>query len=156
MRVDADGQHDIASMRLVLDPVLTGEADLCIGSRFKDGSETYRASVLRRIGINFFAGLISILIRGPVTDPTSGFNAFSTKAIRLFAGQYPSDYPEPEAIVIAKRAGLSVVEVPVKMNTRIAGRSSIRYLKTLYYMIKVTLAIVLNYLRPKKSVNGEL
>ena len=85
-----------------------------------------------------------------MTDPTSGFCAFSPDAIRLFSDHYPPDYPEPEAIVIARRAGLVVEEVPVRMQDRVSGLSSIRYLKTLYYMIKVTLAIVLNYLKPKK------
>lgn len=155
VRVDADGQHDAHSIQSVLDPVLNHDADVCIGSRFKDGSHTYRSSFLRRIGIAFFAKLISALIRTSVTDPTSGFNAFNKQAIQLFAQHYPSDYPEPEAIVIAKRAGLRMIEVPVKMNSRTAGVSSIRYFKTLYYMVKVTLAIILNYLRPRKTVNGE-
>jgi len=152
VRVDADGQHDGQWIQALLDPVLAGNVDLCIGSRFTGKFQGYQSSFLRRIGINFFATLISALIREKITDPTSGFNAFGRSAIKLFLQHYPSDYPEPEAIVIAKRAGLRVTEVPVKMNNRVAGVSSIRYLRTLYYMIKVTLAIMLNYLRPRKEL----
>lgn len=152
VRIDADGQHDSFSVKAVLEPILNNSADMVIGSRFKEGVSEYRSSFFRRLGINFFAGLISVLIGDPVTDPTSGFNAFNQKAIRLFVDHYPSDYPEPEAIVMAKRAGLRLSEVPVKMKGRTAGKSSIRYLRTLYYMAKVTLAIALHYLRPKQKI----
>lgn len=152
IRVDADGQHDPAFMDTILHPVLAGEADLCVGSRFIDTSSGYQSSFIRRVGINFFSALISALTKDRVTDPTSGFCAFSSRAVQLFSQNYPSDYPEPEAIVIAKRAGLKFLEVAVTMRGRTAGLSSIRYLKTLYYMIKVTLAIMLNYLRPRKII----
>jgi hypothetical protein len=152
VRVDADGQHDCQYIKEILEPVLTGKADLSIGSRFIGMFQGYRSSFIRRIGINFFSVLISFLIREKITDPTSGFNAFSVRAVQLFSEYYPVDYPEPEAIVIAKRAGLRIREVPVQMRSRMAGVSSIRYLRTLYYMINVTLAIMLNYLRPKKTV----
>lgn len=153
IRVDADGQHDVGFMQNVLAPVLNDETDISIGSRFIGPFQKgYQSSFVRRIGINFFARLITLLIRQKITDPTSGFNAFSKRAIGLFAQYYPLDYPEPEAIVLAKRAGLRVKEVPVQMNERLAGSSSIRYIKTLYYMINVTMAIMLNYLRPKKTL----
>ena len=153
VRLDADGQHDPFFIDAVLTPVLNNKADIIVGSRFiGDIDDSYKSSILRRIGIFFFAKLISLLIGQPVTDPTSGFNAFSLRAMKLFADYYPSDYPEPEAIVIAKRAGLNFVEVPVRMHNRVDGISSIRYFRTLYYMIKVTLAIGLNYLKPGKKL----
>ena len=156
LRVDADGQHDASCARAVLEPVLCGGVQLCIGSRFMGSlDQGYRSSFVRRIGIGFFSRLITLLTGRRVTDPTSGFNAFGPQAVALFAGYYPADYPEPEAIVIAARAGLTVQEVPVKMRPRSAGNSSIRYLRTLYYMINVTLAIMLNYLRPAKNVQGD-
>ena len=151
VRVDADGQHDVEYIDEILRPVLEDGVDLCIGSRFTGIAHGFRSPFLRRAGILFFARLISALTGEAITDPTSGFNAFGKKAIRLFAQDYPSDYPEPEAIVIAKRSGLIVREVPVRMNTRTAGLSSIRYFRTLYYMIKVTLAIVMNYMKPIKK-----
>ncbi len=152
IRVDADGQHDPSYMQCLLSEVRSGGVDLCVGSRFYGSANGYRSSVIRRLGIHFFSALISALTGQRVTDPTSGFCAFSAPAIRLLSSYYPSDYPEPEAIVIVQRAGLIFKEVPVTMNQRVAGLSSIRYFKTLYYMIKVTLAIVFNYLRPRKTV----
>jgi len=151
VRLDADGQHDPRYISDVLKPVLDKGIDLCIGSRFTGIAQGFQSSFFRRTGILFFARLISALTGETITDPTSGFNAFGQRAIQLFTQAYPSDYPEPEAIVIAKRSGLTVQEVPVQMNTRTAGLSSIRYLRTLYYMMKVTLAVIMNYLKPSKS-----
>ncbi|HSV42936.1 MAG TPA: glycosyltransferase family 2 protein [Candidatus Bathyarchaeia archaeon] len=148
VRIDGDGQHDLKYVPALLMPLQTGEVDLAIGSRFIGPFQSFRSSFCRRVGILFFARLLSFLTGQPVTDPTSGFQAFGQKAIALFADHYPSDYPEPEAIVIARRAGLRIVEVPVEMRQRVAGASSIRYLKTLYYMINVTFAVLLNYLKP--------
>src|SRR3989338_7434367 len=114
------------------------------GSRFLPPYLGYRSSFIRRFGIHFFAYLISFLTGSKVTDPTSGFRAFNKKLIREFAFDYPYDFPEPEAIVLARHCAAKVIEVPVKMRKREAGHSSIRYLKTLYYMVKVTFAIVLD------------
>jgi glycosyltransferase involved in cell wall biosynthesis len=155
IRVDADGQHDPQFMREVLAPVLRGSADLCVGSRFTGLAAGYPMSWVRRAGIIFFSKLISALTGDRVTDPTSGFCAFSARAVRLFAEHYPSDYPEPEAIVIARRAGLMFREVPAVMKERVSGLSSIRYLRTFYYMLKVTLAIMLNYLRKAKTLDAD-
>ncbi len=120
-------------------------------SRFIPPYLGYRSSFIRRIGINFFAHLISFLTAYKVTDPTSGFRAFNKKLIKVFAEYYPHDFPEPEAIAVAGRYKARIKEVPVKMRKRPAGNSSIRYMKTLYYMIKVTFAILLDKIKTKKK-----
>lgn len=147
VRLDGDGQHDGRFIALLMEPVLNGKADMTIGSRFIPPHIGYRSSFVRRIGIHFFASLISFLTQYSITDPTSGFTAYNKKMINIFAGYYPQDFPEPEAIVVARRCSAKVLEVPVQMRKRTQGHSSIRYLKTLYYMIKVTFAIILGKLK---------
>lgn len=150
IQIDGDGQHDVNYLEDILCPVLSDEFDMVIGSRFLPPYLGYQSSFVRRIGINFFSSLISFLIGCKVTDPTSGFRCFNKKLIKVFAGYYPHDFPEPEAIVVAKRYNARIKEVPVKMRKRMSGNSSIRYLKTLYYMIKVTFAIVLDKVKVNK------
>ncbi len=152
VQVDGDGQHDISYLNKLMEPILSGQADMTIGSRFLPPYVGYRSSFVRRIGINFFAHLLSFLTMSRVTDPTSGFRAFNRKMIQIFARYYPQDFPEPEAIAVARRYKARVMEVPVQMRKRICGNSSIRYLKTLYYMIKVTLAILLDYLKRREDI----
>ena len=149
IQVDGDGQHDARYLEKILTPVLQDQADIAVGSRFIRPFLGYRSSFVRRIGIHFFAYLISALTRYQVTDPTSGFRAYNKKAMKAFARNYPHDFPEPESIVMAQRLGLRLTEVPVEMRKRLAGHSSIRYLKTLYYMIKVTFAVLLGMLKKK-------
>ena len=148
VQLDGDGQHDPAYLNAVLKPVISGELDFCIGSRFLDkNAVSFRSTPARRLGILFFCGLLGTLTGLPLTDPTSGFRAVGRKLIEKFAAYYPVDFPEPEAIQIAKRYGTKIGEVPVCMRERQGGRSSIRYFKTLYYMIKVTLAILIDTLK---------
>lgn len=147
VQVDGDGQHDVRYLKLLLDPIIQKKADMTIGSRFIPPHLGYQSSFIRRIGINFFAGLIGFLTEYHVKDPTSGFRAVNRKLIKVFSQYYPNDYPEPEAIVVAGRVKSVVLEVPVEMRPRTSGSSSIRYLKTLYYMIKVTFAIIIEKLK---------
>ena len=150
VQLDGDGQHDPAYLNTILDPVINGKLDFCIGSRFLDkNAASFRSTPARRFGILFFCGLLGTLTGLPLTDPTSGFRAAGRKLIEKFASYYPVDFPEPEAIQIAKRYGFRIGEVPVRMRERQGGRSSIRYLATLYYMIKVTLAILIDTLKKK-------
>lgn len=152
VQVDGDGQHDPRYLKELLGPLGRGEADLVVGSRFIPPYSDYQSSLVRRLGIHFFARLISLLTRCRVTDPTSGFRACNKKMIRLFAEYYPQDFPEPEAIAMARRYRARVKEVPVQMRPRGAGQSSIRYLNTLYYMIKVTLAVMLDRLKRGRTL----
>ncbi len=152
VQVDGDGQHDVTFLSHIIDPILRDEVDMTIGSRFLPPYLGFRSSFVRRIGITFFAHLISFITLYKVTDPTSGFRAYNRKMIDVFARYYPQDFPEPEAIMVAGRYQARLKEVPVQMRKRISGNSSIRYMKTLYYMVKVTLAILLDKLKQQKNV----
>jgi glycosyltransferase involved in cell wall biosynthesis len=151
VQIDGDGQHDPQELARLLEPVLAGEADIAVGTRFA-GQGRYRAPVSRRIGIALFAGAVSLIIRQRVTDTTSGFRAMNRRGIRLFASEYPHDYPEVEATVLVFRHRLRMVEVPVAMRQRAAGRSSITPFRSLYYMGKVTLALFVGLLRPRPAL----
>ena len=147
VRVDGDGQHDASELDRVLEPVLAGEADIAVGSRFAGPSNGYRSSRSRRIGIRILAAIVSALTRQRITDPTSGFQAVNRVGIRLFAADYPHDYPEAEATVMVFKHRLRVREVPIAMRPREAGRSSITVVRSVYYMVKVVLAIFMAILR---------
>ena len=146
VQTDGDGQHDPAQLPAILEPVLTGAADLCVGSRFA-GESPYRSSFARRIGIRVFASVVSAIVRQKVTDTTSGFRAVNRKGIALFAADYPHDYPEVEATVMCVKHKLRLQEVPVHMRERGGGASSITALRSIYYMTKVLLAIFVGLFR---------
>ncbi len=148
VQIDGDGQHDPAFLDKILDPLRRDEADMVVGSRFLE-KIGFQSSFSRRVGINFFVHLINVLTGVKINDPTSGFRAYNQKMIGLFSEYYPHDFPEPEAIVVAQQAHARILEVPVVMRAREAGSSSIRYFKTSYYMVKVTLAILLHMIRQK-------
>ncbi len=150
VQVDGDGQHDPSYLGAVMAPVADGRVDMAVGSRFIDGHAGFRSSASRRIGIRFLGILIRLLTGRPVTDPTSGFRACGRKFIGVFAAYYPTDYPEPEAMVVVHRLGGRFTEVPVVMRPRRSGVSSIALLKPLYYMIKVSGAILLHTLKNRK------
>jgi len=147
VRVDGDGQHDAAELRKVLEPVLAGDADIAIGSRFVGDDDGYRSSRTRRVGIRVLASAVSAITHQRVTDTTSGFQALNRKGIALFAGDYPSDYPEVEATVLVFKHRLRLVEVPVTMRERETGQSSITFVRSIYYVAKVTLALFMAMLR---------
>ncbi len=154
VQYDGDGQHDPAFLQPLVRHAATHQLDLCVGSRFLDlDTPNFRSTWLRRRGILFFARLIGLLAAVRVTDPTSGFRAYGRRAIGLFARFYPEDYPEPEALFRCARNGLRVGEFPVQMRERQGGVSSIRYLKTSYYMLKVTLAILIDRVRANEEVD---
>jgi glycosyltransferase involved in cell wall biosynthesis len=146
VQIDGDGQHDPRELARLLAPIVGDEADLVIGSRFS-GEKFYRGTFTRRIGIRFFARIVSLIVRQRVTDTTSGFRAVNRRGIVLFAAEYPHDYPEVESTVLAYKHRLRIAEVPVAMRGRIAGHSSITVLQSVYYMIKVTLALFITLFR---------
>jgi glycosyltransferase involved in cell wall biosynthesis len=141
LQLDGDGQHPAGAGRSLVNELLTSDANYVVGSRFVPGGR-YRTSRARLRGIRVLARIVSLLIHQPVTDTTSGLRAADKQAIALFADHYPHDYPEVEAMILARRAGLRIHEVPVDMRPRVTGRSSITPLRSLYYMIKVILAIL--------------
>ena len=140
IQVDGDGQHDPEEIPKLLQALEEKEVDMVIGSRFIGDSE-FKSSMMRRVGISIFSRVISLIIGQKITDPTSGFRAANRKAIQLFAFDYPQDYPEPEVLVLLYQCGLKVAEVPIGMSKRYAGESSITKLRSIYYMVKVLLAI---------------
>ena len=147
VRLDGDGQHDASELGKLIGPVRAGEADLVIGSRFVDPGGTYRPPFARRMGIRVFARLVSLLGGQKVTDTTSGFSAMNRAGIELFALEYPHDYPEVEATLVALRSGLRLTQVQVEMRERQTGSSSITFVRSLYYIVKVMLALLVASLR---------
>jgi hypothetical protein len=152
MQVDGDGQHNVAEVDKIIGPIERGEGDVIIGSRYKTESG-YAAPRMRRFGMLIFSFVNSIIIRQKVADNTSGFRAYNKRAIAFLADDYPSDYPEPEAVVLLGRSNFKIVEVSVYMNQREHGKSSINSLSAVYYMSKVLLAIFVDMFRysPKRN-----
>lgn len=152
LQVDGDGQHDVSEIDKLLQPLLGGAADVVIGSRYV-GPATYRAPLMRRLGMIIFSLVNSLIIKQQVADNTSGFRAFNRRAIDFLARDYPADYPEPEAVVLLGRSGFRLVEVPVQMHQRLHGHSSIDSFQAAYYMIKVLLAVLVDLFRysPKRQ-----
>lgn len=140
VQVDGDGQHDPSYIPRLVE-LIEGGADLAIGSRFLEKTEGFQSTFMRRVGITWLSFWIKLFTGKRVTDPTSGFRACGKRAIDLFCKNYPMDYPEPDSIAHAIRSGLSVREASVSMLERQGGRSSIGGLSSVYYMIKVSLAI---------------
>ncbi len=149
VQVDGDGQHDPRFIKMLFSELKKG-ANICVGSRFISG-EGFQSSRLRRLGIRYFSNLIYLFTGQKIKDPTSGFRACDRKAIKLFSTDYPRDYPEPESLVNAAKYNLKISEIPVIMHPRAQGKSSITNIKSVYYMIKVTLAIIIASIYYKKG-----
>ena len=149
VQVDGDGQHDEAFLNCMAEALEKEKADMLIGSRFIE-KEGFQSSLARRIGIVYFTGLIKLLTGTTITDPTSGLRMIGKDVIRIFANDYPKDYPEPESVVAILKQGKKVIEIPVIMRERQGGTSSIKLKKSIYYMIKVTLAILVESIRKYK------
>ena len=145
VQIDGDGQHDVAYLDEMLKILESGRAEVVIGSRFME-RRGFQSSYTRRIGINFLSVLGWLLTGVRIKDVTSGYRLVNKKFIRIFAEDYPADYPEPEALVIAAVHGGKIVEYPVIMRERENGTSSINLKKSVYYMIKVTLAMLIRRL----------
>lgn len=146
IQIDGDGQHKPEYINDLMKPLLDEDIDMAIGSRYIK-RQGFQSTIIRRFGIKYFSKLINAFTKQKVTDPTSGFRACNSKVIELFSKRYPQDYPEPESIVFLNRNHFKVKEVPVVMKERIGGVSSISPLKSIYYMIKVSLAIMIDVLR---------
>ena len=161
IRLDGDGQHNAEEIQLFLNMLRSGRADLVIGSRFLDADVDWHIPFARRIGINFFGWAVSLLIGKRATDTTSGFCGMNRRAIDVLATYLPQDYPDVESRVIVHKAGLTQMEMPVRMRARMAGISSINAWKSIYYAFKVSLAMMTSALkdihlqRHSPYVNGE-
>lgn len=150
VQFDGDGQHNVEYIAGLLEELENG-ADLAIGSRFLEPTDGFQSTVARRIGIRWLSWLIKLVTGKRISDPTSGLRASGPRALALFARDYPIDYPEPESIVTALSRGLTVREVPAVMNERATGSSSIKALSAVYYMAKVSLAILVVGLLQRKK-----
>lgn len=151
IQFDGDGQHDVNCIPDLL-RLVEGGADLAVGSRFLEPGEGFKSTFMRRVGIKWLSGVIRLVSGLRVTDPTSGFRATGGRALAAFCKDYPADYPEPESIVAAKKKGMVVVETQVTMHERQGGQSSIGAISSVYYMVKVTFAIVLVGLGRRKRL----
>lgn len=146
VQVDGDGQHDPIFLSQMAEYLEKNDADMVIGSRFID-KKGFQSSGFRRIGIRYFTLLIKLLTGKTVTDPTSGLRIVNRDVMKIFAYDYPKDYPEPESVMSILRKGKRVEEMAVVMRERNGGESSISMKKSIYYMVKVTLAILIERIR---------
>ena len=146
IQMDGDGQHPPKELHKLLNCNETTGANVVIGSRFIE-KKGFQTSFMRRAGIKYFHWLNKIMTRQNIYDSTSGYRLFDRKAIALAANNYPDDYPEPESLVIFAKAGLKIAETPVQMAERTSGKSSIGKSASLYYTIKVTLAMFFSFIR---------
>lgn len=149
IQFDGDGQHDVQYLDLLVEQIENG-ADICIGSRYID-KQGFQSTYVRRLGKNIISLVIKCLCGKKITDPTSGFRACNKKVIHMFANKYPDEYPEPETIVRILTNQHLLIEVPVIMNERQAGKSSITPIKSLKYMLKVIISIVFAKLEGKEK-----
>lgn len=148
VQFDGDGQHLAAEIDSLLAPLAEGRADIVVGSRFLDRG-AYRPSPFRKMGILIFSRVLSAIIGMPVTDTTSGFRAANSRTIEYFSRVYPEDYPEVESLVLVHRAGMRIEETAVHMRDRTGGRSSITPVRSVYYMVKVLLAVFIDLMKKK-------
>lgn len=151
IQFDGDGQHDATYINELVEEINKGY-DIVIGSRFVQELSEFKSTAVRRLGINFLSWLIKLCTKKKICDPTSGFRAVNRTIIEEFAKDYPIDYPEPDTIVSIIKKGYKVAEIPVKMNERKEGKSSLNanIFKPIYYMIKVSMAIMVASLSTKK------
>jgi glycosyltransferase involved in cell wall biosynthesis len=151
VQVDGDGQHDVRHLAEFVDFLRQNpHIDMVTGSRFLDpAGDGYRSSATRRVGIRIFSAVLSVITRRQVTDPTSGFRMTTRRGITLFANDYPHDYPEVEAVLMVHAHRLESTELPVRMRERTGGMSSIGSTQSVYYMIKVLLAILVGLFRSR-------
>jgi glycosyltransferase involved in cell wall biosynthesis len=152
VQVDGDGQHDAREIERLVGPLASGEADFVLGSRFVGGS-TYRAPAVRRIGMRIFSTTVSAIGGQRLLDTTSGFRAAGGPVIAYLAEHYPQDYPEVESLLLLKRARFRIIEVACRFRERAQGRSSITAARSVYYLVKVLLAILAGLFRevPRRS-----
>lgn len=152
VQFDGDGQHDVNFVRNIINPIINDKYDMVIGSRFIDKeSSEFKSSLMRRMGIKLISFFMKIVIRKKIYDTTSGFRAVNRSLIEMFASDYPVEYPEPITTVEIIKKGYKVHEVPVSMNERKNGISSIKTWKNIYYMLNVIISIIILGIGGKKK-----
>jgi glycosyltransferase involved in cell wall biosynthesis len=155
VQIDADGQHEAEDIKNLLIPLIGGEADLIIGTRYYPGS-AYKTSAVRWFGGVLFNIVTQVFIKQPVTDSTSGFQAMNRRVLALYSSNYfPSDYPDADVLVMSHFAGIKIKEVPVRMYARQSGSSMHSFFSAGYYVFKMILSIVLMIVRKTALTKGE-
>ena len=152
VQVDADGQHDTSFLYDLVDLLLMNKADIIIGSRYIEGNPV-SVSFVRDIGIRYFSWLTSKVIGQKITDCTSGYRAINRKALEYFSNNYPVDFPDAEALILAHRNGLRIAETQVKFRKRMNGKSSLHTFRFLYYPLKETLSVLKILTKGKVETN---
>ena len=147
VRIDADGQHPPSEIPKLIAAITARNVDLVVGSRYIEDT-TYANTPMRALGIKLLSFFLSAICRTRITDPTSGFWIVNKDLLYYFANDYPSEYPEPEAIALMRRHGYTYLEIPVYFRLRTSGKSKIYGWGAVYYMLKVGLALAVNRLRP--------
>jgi glycosyltransferase involved in cell wall biosynthesis len=148
IQVDGDGQHIASEIPKLIDPIQNQKADVVIGSRFLE-KKGYTTSWIRKGGVAVFMALNSLVLKQKISDNTSGFRAYNSKAIQFLAEYYPQDYPEPESVILLGTNGFRLAEVPARMRERAHGQSSISAARSIYYMVKVVLAIFVDLFKER-------
>lgn len=146
VQIDADGQHDSGYIRRLIDPIVHNHADMAIGSRYVDKTD-YKSSFVRKAGTTFFSKLVCFLTGQQVKDATSGFRVVNKKIIEYFAQYYPTDYPEVDVLVKLYKKNFRVIEIAVQMHKRHSGKSSITPVRSIYYMVKVSLSVLIGIIK---------
>ena len=150
VQIDGDGQHDPAYIPCLLGPVIAGETDFAIGSRFLE-IESYEPSLARRAGMAFFRKMVSWITGVWITDSTSGYQAFNREVIRFFTTEvFPCDYPDADMLITLHRGGFRIMELPVRMYSNVSGKSMHSGLKPFYYVFKMLLSIFVTLIRSRK------
>ncbi len=147
VQLDGDGQHDVNYVQKIIEPILSNESDMVIGSRFIEQIDTFQSTRARRVGIRMISNLIKLVTGKRIMDTTSGFRAVNKEIISLFQESYPLEYPEPLTTTELLKRKYKVKEVSVEMNEREGGVSSIRRWKSIYYMVNVILSLMIIGLR---------
>ena len=142
IQFDGDGQHDANYIKELVEPIINNESEMTIGSRYVSELSEFKSTKIRQLGITILSFILKLTTGKKIYDMTSGFRAVNKDIIKIFANDYPNDYPEPETIVAIIKKGYKVKEIPVKMHEREHGKSSITPLKSIYYMVKVSYAMI--------------
>lgn len=151
-QIDADGQHRPEHFPLLLERLTRPEVDVVVGSRFLDRDGHYRPSVARKLGIGLFGRMATVMTRQHVSDPTSGFQAMRLDVARFFCSDvYPPDYPDADILILLHRSGFRVSEVPVQMHASPVGKSMHKGHRSIYYVYKMMLSILVTVLRPRSG-----
>jgi glycosyltransferase involved in cell wall biosynthesis len=160
IRMDGDGQHDPSDILSLHTTLMVGATDVAFGSRFLDTSEPIGIPRLRRLGIHIFALMVSSLTGRRATDTTSGFFGMNRRAIKALVNYIPQDYPEVESRIVLHKAGLRTLEIPARMRARLSGVSSIDNWRSIYYALKVSVAVLIGALKdipklPQEVANAD-